>query len=231
MSIRDFSIFETLRDGGRIRIRTIRPDDKARLLDGFRHLSRQSIYLRCMRSRRTLTEAELKYLTEVDFVRHVALVVTLPDEPEEPIIGVAQFIRLDDAGAADGADAAFMVADEHQNRGIGTLLLRHLAAIARDLGVSRLEGDVLPENRPMLAVFAHGGFPMAKVACGGVLHVSLQIGPPGAARAARKAGKPTKVGPPAGTPPSGADSGRGRRARLCPGLGRRAGRKQPARHG
>jgi RimJ/RimL family protein N-acetyltransferase len=230
MSIRDFSTFETLRDGGRVRIRTIRPDDKARLLDGFRRLSRQSIYLRCMRSRRTLTEAELKYLTEVDFVRHVALVVTLPDEPDQPIIGVAQFIRLDDAGTADGADAAFMVADEHQNRGIGTLLLRHLAAIARGLGVSRLEGDVLPENRPMLAVFDHSGFPMAKVACAGVLHISLQIGPSGAARTAREARKPIEVEPPASGPPD-AGSGRGRRARLCPGLGRRAGRKHPARQG
>jgi hypothetical protein len=55
------------------------------------------------------------------------------------------------------------------------LLLRHLAAIAREKGVSRFEAEVLPENRAMLAVFSRCGLPVKKVSGGGAVHVTLSL--------------------------------------------------------
>lgn len=71
----------TLEDGGRVHVRPIRPEDKQALLEGFRNLSRDSVYKRFFGPKKTLTDKELVYLTELDFHSHVALVAIVPDDP------------------------------------------------------------------------------------------------------------------------------------------------------
>src|SRR5690242_9932938 len=125
---RDYAVDEILRDGGSIRIRAIRPDDKVRLFEHFSGLSPQSRYQRFFGGKRTLTRDELARLTELDFDTHVGLVATLHDGREERFIGVGRYFRTGDPARAE---VAFAVLDEHQGRGIGTLLLEHLRRIAR----------------------------------------------------------------------------------------------------
>jgi acetate---CoA ligase (ADP-forming) len=177
---RPYTADEILRDGSSIRIRAIRPDDKTRLVDHFNRLSARSVYFRFFRSKKRLTDDELAQFTEVDFVDKVALVATLGQGDEEKIIGVGRYAVLappaGSAVAADGprrAEIAFAVADEYQGRGVGTLLLEHLAPIARASGIQEFEAEVLGENNRMLEVFASSGFVVQRALEEGVFHVSF----------------------------------------------------------
>jgi GNAT superfamily N-acetyltransferase len=143
---------------------------------GFGRLSEETIYHRFFQAKRQLTETELRYLTELDFRDHVALVAEIagPDGEHEGI-GVGRFVRVSRAGAEDHAEVAFTVLDPHQGRGVGTLLLEHLARIARGLGYRVFEAEVMPDNRQMLEVFEHSGLPMREVVREGVVHVELGL--------------------------------------------------------
>ena len=153
---RQHSAEEILRDGGSILIRAIRPDDRERLVEHFRRLSARSVYFRFFNAKRRLTDDELDRFTRLDFVQQAALVATLRERRDERIIGVGRYAML--PGDAHAAEVAFAVADEHQGRGIGTLLLEHLVRLARANGITEFRADVLGENNGMLQVFARSGF-------------------------------------------------------------------------
>lgn len=140
-----------LRDGTRARIRPIRPDDKDRLREGLKQLSPRSRYLRFHAPVDRLTEAQLRYLTEVDYDDHVAWVALNPDEPDEPGMGVARYVRLTDHPTI--AEAAVTVLDRYQGRGLGTVLLQILTGSAREHGITTLRNYVLAENTSMLEIF------------------------------------------------------------------------------
>ena len=163
-----------LRDGGSIHIRVIRPDDKQRLLALFEILSSRSIYFRFFQTKQRLTDEELRYFTELDFTRDVALVATLQEGQDEHIIGVGRYFRItEDGKPTTHAEVAFTVAEAHQGRGVGTLLLEHLATIARMQGIDTFEAYVLGENNRMLEVFEASGFTVQRALDTGVFHVSF----------------------------------------------------------
>jgi GNAT superfamily N-acetyltransferase len=114
-------------------------------------LSFHSLYFRFFGVKTELTERELQYFTELDFVRNVALVATLHDANHEQIIAVGRYMGIGASGQpCTRAEVAFAVVDTHQGRGLGTLLLEHLAAIARANGIIEFAADVLGENNRML---------------------------------------------------------------------------------
>jgi len=121
-----------------------------------------------------LSDEELRQLTELDFDRKVALAATLLDGGEEKIIGVGRYSVLEAAeDHPQQADATFAVADKHQGRGIGTLLLEHLAAYARAKGICEFQADVLGENNRMMRLLATSGFRVERSLESGVFHVSF----------------------------------------------------------
>jgi acetate---CoA ligase (ADP-forming) len=171
---RHYATDALLRDGGSIHIRAIRPDDKQRLLALFERLSSRSVYFRFFQSKQRLTDDELRYFTELDFTQDVALVATLREGQEEHIIGVGRYFRItQDGQPTTHAEVAFTVADAHQGRGVGTLLLEHLAALARRQGIDTFEAYVLGENNRMLEVFEASGFTVQRALDTGVFHVSF----------------------------------------------------------
>jgi protein lysine acetyltransferase len=135
-----------LRDGGRIRIRPIVPEDRELIRWGFEHLSEESRYRRFMGLKR-LSESDLDYLTNIDYTNHFAWVAFAHDVHHEPGIGVARYVR--DKDNPEEAEAAVAVLDDYHKRGIGTLLLEALAAVALENGIRRFMGYVLVENTPM----------------------------------------------------------------------------------
>jgi GNAT superfamily N-acetyltransferase len=139
-----------LRDGTVALLRPIEPGDRERLRRGLRELSPRSRYLRFHARVRELTEEQLDYLTDVDQRDHVAWVALNPDEPDEPGMGVARYVRL----AADPtvAETAVTVADRYQGRGLGTVLVQVIAEQAAANGIRRLRNYVLEENTAMLEV-------------------------------------------------------------------------------
>lgn len=168
---RHYEVEEILRDGGSIYIRAIRPDDRERLQDHFQSLSPTSVYFRFFGAKRRLSEEELTRFTQLDFENHIGLVASLREGGEERIIGVGRYIIRDPVHAAKQAEVAFAVRDDHQGRGIGTVLLEHLATIAQAKGIKEFEADVLGENNRMLQVFARSGFTVTRSVAAGVVHV------------------------------------------------------------
>jgi len=125
-------------------IRPIRPDDKERLALALSRLSRETIRRRFLAAKPRLSASELRYLTEVDGVRHIALVAVLEDDPET-IVAVARCVRF--ADAPDTAEMAIVVGDAYQGRGLGRALAVALADAARAVGVERFAATMLADNR------------------------------------------------------------------------------------
>ncbi len=146
---RSFSTEEVLRDGTRVTVRAIRPEDSSGLREGFGRLSAVSRYRRFLSSQTELSSSALDYLTRVDFHDHVALVAYGRAREGQPVtgLGVARFIRL--ADEPEVAEAAVTVIDAVQGRGLGKVLLRLLtqAAIEREIRVFRAE--ILRDNLPV----------------------------------------------------------------------------------
>jgi acetyl coenzyme A synthetase (ADP forming)-like protein len=170
-AISRYAVDELLRDGGSIHLRAIRPDDRERLVEHFHRLSARSVYFRFFGAKRRLTEEELERFTRLDFVDRVALVATLRERGEERIIGVGRYTVLPHDRRS--AEVAFAVADEHQGRGIGTVLLEHLLRIARLSGIAEFQADVLGENNLMLQVFSGSGLVVTRSIEAGVFHLSF----------------------------------------------------------
>ena len=140
-----------LRDGTEVVLRAVRPDDKALLRDGFERLSPESRYLRFHGVKTELSDAELRYLTEVDGVRHWALGALVDGRGA----GIARLVQLD--GEPGVAEAAITVSDDMQGRGLGTLLFQQLMAAAAERGVRKIRCLVLGSNHAMQDLLKHVG--------------------------------------------------------------------------
>lgn len=165
-----------LSDGGTVHVRPIRPSDAEAIQALHHRLSADTIYLRFFSVLPKLSPAMLGRFVNVDYVDRLALVAELGEE----LIGVARYDRLPiQAGHTGGAEAevAFTVDDAHQSRGIGTILLEHLAAAAKHAGISRFVAETLPQNRRMLRVFHDAGFDDEQTFADGVVRVAFGIEP------------------------------------------------------
>ena len=157
--VSDFEQTETLKNGVTVKIRAIRPADKAGFADAFSRLDPESVYTRFFQAKESLSDQELKAATEVDFEHAVALVVTIESGGQEMIIGSGRYVAFDLSGVRS-AEIAFLVEEDYHGLGIAGHILKHLARIAREKGVGQFEAVVLPQNKAMLAVFSRSGLPM-----------------------------------------------------------------------
>ena len=152
----------TLKSGLKIRIRAVRPDDKARILEAFMNLEAESIYTRFFTIKKTLSDDELKAITEVDFEHVVALVATIGQEGNETIIGAGRYAAFKTPDDQIGAEVSFTVEEDYQGLGLAGRLMQDLTFIARAKGVSQFFAEVLTQNQAMLRVFSRSGLPMQK---------------------------------------------------------------------
>ena len=111
---------------------------------------------------------------EPDWLERGALVGTLADDGEERMVALASYSRLRDPAAAE---VAFIVADEHQRRGIGTRMLEQLAERAAAVGIERFVAEVMADNAPMLRVFEDAGFGVSRELDRGTFEVAFPIEP------------------------------------------------------
>ncbi len=169
-----------LADGGTVRVRPIRPDDGERLLGLHARLSPDSVYYRYFAPRPVLTPDEVAHLTGVDHRSRVALVASLRDQ----IVGVA---RYDTVPGTSDAEVAFVVEDAHQGRGLGSVLLEHLAAAAQERGAGRFSAHVLADNHRMIKVFRDAGYQPARSYDEGVAHLTFPVEPTEVSRSVREA--------------------------------------------
>ena len=175
---KNFKVTDKLKDGTGVTIRAIRPDDKMRIVEAFKNLEADSIRTRFFSSKRELTEEELKTVTEVDFEKTVALVVTIPaGKGEETIIGAGRYVLYNPPNEQRSAEIAFTIEEDYHGQGIASRILKNLIEIGREKGVLQFEAEVLRENKAMLAVLARCGLPSEQSYEDGVFHVTLVLTP------------------------------------------------------
>ena len=171
MQLSRYSAIETLRDGRAVEIRALQPADRDALAAAVSRMSDESIYRRFFSPKRHFSDREVEFYTNVDFVNHVALVAVLEDGGRSLIVGGARYV-ITEPGTAE---VAFAVDDEHQGLGIGALLMKHLAVIARAAGLGQLVAEVLAGNAAMLKVFEKSGLSATTKRERDVVHITLGL--------------------------------------------------------
>jgi acetyl coenzyme A synthetase (ADP forming)-like protein len=158
-----------LADGTTARLRPATPEDREALVAFHAGLSREATTLRYFTVHPRLTEADLERIVRLD-PDHCSLIA----ERSGHIVALGEYHR---ALGSEDADVAFVVDDDFQGRGLGTILLEHLADQARRHGVRRFTADTLFENAKMLEVFRSAGYVSTRTLEHGVVHVVLDIAP------------------------------------------------------
>src|SRR5437764_1335999 len=114
MKAAQYSTTEILRDGRRLEIRALRPDDRQELLHAVSRTGAQSLFRRFFAAKRTFSEQEIAFFVNIDFNRHVALVAVLEEERGPAIVGGGRYIV---SGPVE-AEVAFAVIDTYQGQGV-----------------------------------------------------------------------------------------------------------------
>lgn len=144
-----------LPDGGHLRIRPVRPEDKALLSEGFERMSARNRRMRFFVPLQHLTEPMLAAMTELDHHDSFAWVALACEGDHEALAGVARYSRLSDDPST--AEVALTVIDRYQHRGIGRLLLDALVLEGHAAGITRFTGELLGDNQAIRAVLADSG--------------------------------------------------------------------------
>ncbi|MEV6799174.1 GNAT family N-acetyltransferase [Micromonospora rifamycinica] len=160
-----------LSDGSTVGLRPIRPQDAPEIVAMHGRFSERTRYLRYFSPYPRIPERDLHRFVTVDHRDREAFVVLAGDR----IIAVGRYERL--GPAAPEAEVAFVVEDAHQGRGIGPVLLEHLADAARRAGIGHFVAEVLPTNGAMLRVFADFGYQVRRQFADGVVHLTFPIAP------------------------------------------------------
>ena len=148
----------TMKDGTKVTIRPIRPEDEPAIVEFHRNVSDSSVYLRYFSALPfdvRVAHERLSRICFIDYAREMALVAERELDGKRDIIGVG---RLNQIRATREAEFAILVTDAHQRSGLGTELLRRLVEIGRREGRQRITGDVLPENTGMQRAAQKLGF-------------------------------------------------------------------------
>lgn len=162
-----------LRDGTRVRLRPIAPEDEPLLHEAVEAMSERSVYLRFFSPIKRMSDALAHRLAVVDYSDRFALVATnSKSATKERIVGVA---RYDRAHGTDVAEVAVAVIDAFQRRGLGGILLAELARVARSHGIKTFQLVVLPENREMLGLLRKLGWIHQAKLAGGVYEISFDL--------------------------------------------------------
>ncbi|MFJ7217067.1 GNAT family N-acetyltransferase [Amycolatopsis sp. NPDC098790] len=167
---RDWEADVVLSDGGTVHLRPIVPTDADGLVAFHAKLSERTRYFRYFGAYPRIPEKDLKRFSTVDHHDRVAFAAFLGDD----IVAVGRYERLDHGPSAE---VAFVVSDAHQGRGLGSILLEHLAAAAAECGLRRFVAEVLAENAAMVRVFRDAGYQVSREFEEGVLHLEFDIDP------------------------------------------------------
>ncbi len=163
-----------LGDGRRLLLRPIRPEDEPSLQRTFARLTTEEVRLRFFAPMHALSHAAAARLTQIDYDREMALVLTEPGSPgRTEIHGVVRVIADPDN---ERAEFAILVHHDMTGMGLGVLMMRHILDYARARGIREVYGEVLQENRTMLRLCETLGFKQRRRPDEpGTLEVTLQL--------------------------------------------------------
>jgi acyl-CoA hydrolase/GNAT superfamily N-acetyltransferase len=159
--------------GESVLFRPIKAIDESMMQDFFYSLSDRSIYQRYFSVLRAMPHQTVQSMTTIDYEREMAIVGVVHGEGRERIIAVGRYGLLGEG--SDAAEMAFTVRDDWQNIGIGTFLLRYLAAIGRQRGMCAFTAEILENNGPMLSILNKVDNPVECVYDDGVYIATMRL--------------------------------------------------------
>ena len=157
----NFTEVVSLKDGSQVTLRPIRPDDAPRLQEGFSRLTPQTIYMRFLQAAKELTDQQARELAEVDYQKRMAMVGYILEDGHERLVVVARYGMLD-RDEEGLAEAAIVVRDDYQKRGLGKIAMQCLVRYASEHGVRGLVATVHANNTPVLSFIRNAGMPFKK---------------------------------------------------------------------
>jgi RimJ/RimL family protein N-acetyltransferase len=168
-----------LSDGTLVRLRLTRPSDSPRVREFLEMLSQPSSYRRFLSVFDVVPDNVVRHFTFYEPSERLMLAATAPHEGTDALIGLADVAMLD----TGMAEIAIVVSDEHQGKGVGTLLTEAVAALATRRGVTRLKATMAADNKAMLKLLENLG-ETVKSHEGDTLTAYTRIEPAGARHAA-----------------------------------------------
>jgi acyl-CoA hydrolase/GNAT superfamily N-acetyltransferase len=163
---------EAIRGGVEVLVRPARLSDEENLQDLFYRLSDESTYRRFMAYKSVHPHSEMQTLVDSDYEHNMAMLATVRDEGGEQILAMA---RYDVDPATRLADIAFVVRDDWQGRGLGTLLMRRMTEVGMARGLAGFTADVLATNKPMLMILHKCGLETRSELDGETFHITLHF--------------------------------------------------------
>lgn len=151
----------TLKDGRRVLLRPIRPDDAPRLQEGFRRLSPETIYLRFFQMLSELSDEQARQLANVDYRQRMAFVGAIQEEGQERLVAVARYSLVPDSQPLR-AEAAIVVRDDFQGQGLGKLIMAHLVRYACHQGIRGLYAVVHTSNERLMNFIRSSNLPFER---------------------------------------------------------------------
>ncbi len=162
----------TMQDGTRILLRPIRSSDVTMKQHLFYSLSKESVTKRYLGSIKSMPLRRVWPSVTVDYDNEMSIVATVTEEGSEVIVGIGSYSRVPHS---DSAEVAFVVSDDWQNKGLGTILLNFLLEIARNRDLSTLTAWVLIDNARMMHIFKKCGYPVKYRVDGSLYYVTLDL--------------------------------------------------------
>jgi len=162
-----------LRDGTRLLVDPLSPEDRVELREGIEHLSPASRYRRFFTPVTDVSNQQLAYLTTLDHDQHEALAAVDPGTGRG--VAVARYVLVGDIPPT--AEVALAVFDEWQGRGVGRALLHRLAAVAHRRGIIRFTGTMLADNATMISLMRSLGRVVSTHRESGTVELLVEIDP------------------------------------------------------
>jgi len=167
----------TMRDGGHVTIRPIRPEDEPLMVRFHETLSERSVYLRyfhLMNLEQRTTHERLTRICFIDYDREMALVAVRrnAETGESEILGVGRLMKIH---GTKEAEIAVLISDNWQGRGLGRELLSRLLVVAADDKLSHVVADILPDNRAVMRILDKLGFTLKHSLDDDVVHAEYKL--------------------------------------------------------
>jgi len=160
----------TLRDDTELFLRPLKLTDEPLVREMFYKLSPESVHYRFFRILKSMPREKIQELLRIDYESDMTMVGLPGREEHAPIVAIAHYSR---DPRTNFADAAFLVRDDWQGKGIGTVLLQALVDAARSVGLGGFTAEVLSQNDGMLRVFHRCGFPVESSLAEGVYRLRI----------------------------------------------------------